>query len=84
MAEQDEVDSALHGIASMVEFAIRLVSGMIADDAGVFHIPYDDLNLLDFALFDLDRRVKASRAMLCEGDRPATIKPVLSIVRDQA
>jgi hypothetical protein len=36
------------------------------------------------ALFDLARRVKASREMLFEGDRPVIVKPVLSIVRDPA
>ena len=47
-------------------------------------MPRADHELLDFSLFDLARRVKESRAMLFEGDRPVTVKPVLSIVRDQA
>ena len=50
----------------------------------VFQMPRADHELLDFSLFDLARRVKASRAMLFEGDKPITVKPVLSIVRDQA
>ena len=47
----------------------------------VSQMPFADHELLDFSLFDLARRVKASRQMLFEGDRPATIKPVLAIVR---
>jgi hypothetical protein len=48
-------------------------------------MPRADHELLDFSLIDLARRLKASRAMLFEGERPVTIKPVLSIVRrDQA
>ncbi|WP_334407004.1 hypothetical protein [Bradyrhizobium sp. AZCC 2289] len=50
----------------------------------VSQMPRADHELLDFSLFDLARRVKASRAMLFEGDRPVSIKPVLSIVRDHA
>jgi hypothetical protein len=50
----------------------------------VSQIPFADHELLDFSLVDLAQRVKASRAMLFEGDRPVTVKPVLSIVRDQA
>ena len=57
MMDQDEIDSALHEISCMVEFAHRLMSETV---------------------------VKASRAILSETDRPATIKPVLSIVRDPA
>jgi hypothetical protein len=67
----------------MVEFANRLTDGMITDGAGMFHIPYDEMNLLDFAITNIARRVKASRAILSEGNRPVTVKPVLSIVRDQ-
>jgi hypothetical protein len=47
-------------------------------------MPFADRELLDFSLFGLARRVKAARGMLLEGDRPVTVKPVLSIVRDQA
>jgi hypothetical protein len=84
MADLDEIDSALSGIASMVQFANRLICQMIADDARMFHIPYDDINLLDFAIIDIERRVKASRAVLYESAGPVSIKPVLSIVRDPA
>jgi hypothetical protein len=58
----------------------------VGEDNGVLvsQIPFADHELLDFSLFDLAQRVKASRAMLFEGDRPVTVKPVLSIVRDQA
>jgi hypothetical protein len=84
MMDPNEIDSALHEISCMVEFAHRLMSETIADEAGIFHIPYDDLNLLDSAINDIARRVKASRAIVSEADGPATIKPVLSIVRDPA
>jgi len=47
-------------------------------------MPFADHELLDFGLFDFARRIKASRAMLFERERPITVKPVLSIVRDQA
>jgi hypothetical protein len=47
-------------------------------------MPFADHELLDFTLFDLARRIKASRALLFEGERPITVKRVLSIVRDQA
>jgi hypothetical protein len=47
-------------------------------------MPRENHELLDFSLVDLARRVKASRAMLFEGDRPVTVKPALSIVCDPA
>ena len=56
------------------------------EDNGILvsQMPFADHELLDFSLFDLARRIKASRAMLFEGERPITVKRVLSIVRDQA
>ncbi len=83
--DRDAIDLALHEIQQMVEVSIRAAENLLGvDDSDVFQMPSRDANLLDFSLFDLARRVKASRAMLFEGDRPVTVKPVLSIVRDQA
>ena len=67
----------------MVEVSIRAAEWLQGVEKGVrvFQMPRADHELLDFSLFDLARRVKASRQMLFEGDRPATIKPVLTIVR---
>jgi hypothetical protein len=86
--DRDAIDLALHEIQQMVEVSIRAAETLqgVCDDNGVSvsQMPFADHELLDFSLFDLARRVKASRAMLYEGDRPVSIKPVLSIVRDQA
>jgi hypothetical protein len=57
----NEIDGALHEIGSMIEFAHRVIEGMSADDAGIFYLTYDSMNLLDFAVCDLDRRVKELR-----------------------
>jgi hypothetical protein len=81
--DRDEIDLALHEIQQMVEVSIRAAERLqgVEEDERVSQMPRADHELLDFSLFDLARRVKASREMLFEGDRPATIKPVLSIVR---
>jgi hypothetical protein len=69
----------------MVEVSIRAAQSLQgADDNEVFQMPSGDAALLDFGLFDLEKRVKEARAMLCHGDKPEPVKPVLSIVRDQA
>jgi hypothetical protein len=70
----------------MVEVSIRAAERLrgVEEDERVSQMPRADHELLDFSLFDLARRVKASREMLFEGDRPVTVKPALSIVRDQA
>jgi hypothetical protein len=73
----------------MVEVSIRAAERLqdVGDDFApwrVSQMPCADHELLDFSLINLARRVKASRTMLFEGDRPVTVKPVLSIVRDQA
>jgi hypothetical protein len=85
----DAIDLALHEIQQMVEVSIRTAERLNGVEDGernwtVSQMPRADHELLDFSLFDLARRVKASRAMLFEGDRPVIVKPVLSIVRDQA
>jgi hypothetical protein len=84
--DRNAIDLALHEIQQMVEVSIRAAERLfgVEEDESVSQMPRADHELLDFSLFDLARRVKASRAMLFEGDRPVSIKPVLSIVRDQA
>jgi hypothetical protein len=84
--DRDAIDLALHEIQQMVEVSIRAAERLqgVEEDERVSQMPRADHELLDFSLFDLARRVKASRAMLFEGDRPVTAKPVLTIVRDQA
>jgi hypothetical protein len=86
--DRDAIDIALHEIQQMVEVSIRAAESLqfVGDESGVLvsQMPRADHELLDFSLFDLARRVKASRAMLFEGDRPVPVKPVLSIVCDQA
>jgi hypothetical protein len=70
----------------MVEVSIRAAERLqgVEEDERVPQMPRADHELLDFSLIDLARRIKAAREMLFEGDRPVTIKPVLSIVRDPA
>ena len=86
--DRDAIDLALHELQQMVEVSIRAAERLqgVEEDNGVLvsQMPFADHELLDFSLLDLARRLKASRAMLFEGDRPITVKPVLSIVRDQA
>ena len=84
--DREEIDQALHEIQQMVEVSIRAAERLqgVEEDERVSQMPRADHELLDFSLFDLARRVKASREMLFEGDRPVTVKPVLSIVHDQA
>jgi hypothetical protein len=83
--DREAIDQALHEIQQMVEVSIRAAERLqgVGDDDGV-SVSFADHELLDFSLFDLARRVKASRAMLFEGDRPVSAKPVLTIVPDQA
>jgi hypothetical protein len=85
--DREAIDQALHEIQQMVEVSIRAAERLqgVEEDNGVLvsQMPFADHELLDFSLCDLARRVKASRAMLFEGDKPVPVKPVLSIVRDQ-
>jgi hypothetical protein len=84
--DREAIDQALREIQQMVEVSIRAAERLqgVEEDESVSQMPRADHELLDFSLFDLARRVKASREMLFEGDRPVTVKPVLSIVRDPA
>jgi hypothetical protein len=79
------MDLALHAIQQMVEVSIRAAESLQGvGDSDAFQMPARDANLLDFGLFDIEKRVRETRAMLCQGDKPEPVNPVLSIVRDRA
>jgi hypothetical protein len=83
--DRDAIDLALHEIQQMIEVSIRAAERLqgVKEDNGVLvsQMPRADHELLDFSLFDLARRVKASRAMIFEGDRPVSIKPASALDR---
>jgi hypothetical protein len=61
----DQIDGALHEIASMVEFLYREMEKRVCDEkTKAFSIPYDDMNLIDFAICDINRRVKELRGSI--------------------
>jgi hypothetical protein len=66
LGEDDKIGLALHEIASMLEFAHREIENWTAED-GIFHVSYDNINLVDFAICDLDRRVKDLRQIWDNG-----------------
>jgi hypothetical protein len=49
--------------------ALESLGGRLERNVAPSQMPLADHELLDFSLFDLARRVKASRAMLFEGDK---------------
>jgi hypothetical protein len=62
MMAPDQIDGALHEIASMVEFLHRELQEKVCDDkTKLFSITYADMNLIDFDICDIDRRVKELR-----------------------
>ena len=66
----NEIDLVLHEIQQMVSVAISAAEGLGGNEADedVFQMPAASANLLDFSLFDIDKRLKALREGL---DRPA-------------
>jgi hypothetical protein len=60
--DMDQIDLALHGIQQMVEVSLRAAESLRGTDDGLFQMPYEDANLLDFSLFDVEKRVKEARA----------------------
>ncbi len=65
-AKMDRIDLAVNEIEKMVEFAIRAGESLLGaeHDNQKFEMPAEDANLLDFALFDVAKRVKALREIL--------------------
>lgn len=80
--DNDAIDGALHEIAQMVEVAHRAAEGLGGiGDHEMFQMPATDANLLDFAICDLEKRVKALRDVVCPVRQGSN---VLVLVRDPA
>jgi hypothetical protein len=63
----DQIDGKLHEIVSMVEFLHRAMEEKhIDDETKAFSFTYDDMNLIDFAICDIDRRMKELRNSIHE------------------
>ena len=79
--EIDEIDLTLHAIQQMVEVSLRATEGLhgTEDDPAVFQMRSADANLLDFSLFDIQKRVRALRAEL--QPKESATAPVLTLVR---
>ena len=73
-AKMDRIDLAVHEIEKMVEFAVRAGESLpgAEHDNQKFEMPAEDAQLLDFALFDVAKRIKALRGIIEErGDECA-------------
>jgi hypothetical protein len=79
--DNNAIDDAVHEIAMMVLVLLDAVETLQGTETSprVFTMPYEAGEILSFAAFDIDKRVKALRE---------TLSPprwaVLTIVRDQA
>ena len=63
--EKEALAEALRDISQMVEVAIRASDSLNGvGDNTIFQCPSDDANLLAFAIFDLQKRVKDLQAAL--------------------
>jgi hypothetical protein len=59
------IDGALCELDFMVQFAILSAENLLGvEGKGVFQLPADDANRLDFCINDIERRLKALRAAL--------------------
>lgn len=64
MMDTNAIDLALHEIEQMVSVAIDAAGNLNGSDDGISQMPYAKHNLLDFSLFDIEKRLKALRAGL--------------------
>ena len=67
-------DYAVHEIEYMVEFAIRAGESLLGSesDKRKFEMPAHEANLLNFALLDVAKRIRALREIIEEPDGVAT------------
>jgi hypothetical protein len=66
MMDRDAIDLVLHEIQCMVSVAISAAENLSGSDTDpdICQMPYEKHNLLDFSLFDIEKRLKALRAAL--------------------
>ena len=64
--DKNAIDLAMFEIQQMVSVSILSVDGLMGSDTNpeVFQMPATDANLLEFSLFDIEKRIKALRALL--------------------
>jgi hypothetical protein len=63
--EPNDIDNALHEIESMIEFAIRAGESLNGvGDNKMFQMPAADANLLDFAILNVQARIRTLRASI--------------------
>ena len=80
----DAIDYALHEIESMVAFALCAAESLLGSehDKEKFEMPAHDANLLDFALFDVAKRIKTLREIIQEpGPEPAKKPAPVFLIR---
>jgi len=64
--DKNAIDLAMFEIQQMVSVSILSVDGLMGSDTNPagFQMPATDANLLEFSLFDIEKRIKALRALL--------------------
>jgi hypothetical protein len=64
--DKTAIESSLYEIGYMIEVAHRAKESLngIGDNT-MFQMPRDDANLLDFAINDLEKRIKALTVAMC-------------------
>jgi len=61
---REKIEELLLRIDSRLEFAHREMEQGTADDTKTFCVSYDNMNLVDFVVGDLERRLKVVRASM--------------------